>query len=557
MLAVGLITVACILFLFRVLFFAGNYGGVEHDSGWYLGVAKNLALRGIYASYTNTVATNGIGEHPSIHGRFSVQDAQGYIYFPAGVTAGPGYVVPEALMIKLFGNGWWQYRLWPLLSFAALVGISFFAVWRIGGFAAFIVFALWLWAIPQFYTAYAFEAFGEDIAFLFLFVGLLVAHYVSMRKQKVKFMFLSGVFLSLAYLTKDLYALAICGIGAFFIWDVYALRKEWRYLVKKWLLFALGLALLPVAFLGYERWFLLSHFGPQGVWGVQEDFRLHFESNGSGLSNLNLLHMDWNFVYKKVLIWMDVGFAQPLLVWSMLMLFPIVVFKFINKQYRVFIVSLYLAMVVSFAWYILLSPTGWARHAWQAVMIGIMLIAIGIGTLYNRCSTVGTKMLFVFAVIVVFLPSIEPANITLSPMLNGETITRWKSASMVRGLNGFPSNDILSLDDQKGIVQFFDSSVHKQDRVYYVGWFLVAEVSPLVDKVFYTLDRYESLNGENPDGGKSYAIFGPYQQGTWSMESPDYIVAKTNQICDEIVYQNPSYLVCTLQKNLHYINSAY
>ena len=43
------------LFLIRVISFASDYGGIEHDSGWHLGMARNLAERGIFASYTNTL----------------------------------------------------------------------------------------------------------------------------------------------------------------------------------------------------------------------------------------------------------------------------------------------------------------------------------------------------------------------------------------------------------------------------------------------------------------------------------------------------------------------
>src|SRR3990170_7616752 len=89
------------LFLLRSIFFAANYGGIEHDSGWYLGVARNLAQRGIYASYTNTIIPEEQGDYPSIHGRFSVQDENGYSYFPAGVTVGPGYIIPEAILLKI------------------------------------------------------------------------------------------------------------------------------------------------------------------------------------------------------------------------------------------------------------------------------------------------------------------------------------------------------------------------------------------------------------------------------------------------------------------------
>ncbi len=119
------IVVSVIVFLLRVLFFAAPYGSVEHDSGWIMGVAKNLALRGIYASYTNTITEEGAGDFPSIHHRFSVQDENGYSYFPAGASVGPGYILPEAGIIRVFGSGWWQYRAWPLICYTGLLLLLF------------------------------------------------------------------------------------------------------------------------------------------------------------------------------------------------------------------------------------------------------------------------------------------------------------------------------------------------------------------------------------------------------------------------------------------------
>jgi len=545
------------LFLLRVLLFAGSYGGVEHDSGWYLGVAKNVALRGIYASYTNTIGEDGVGAHPSIHGRFSVQDRNGYIYFPAGVTVGPGYVLPEAFLLKVFGSGWWQYRLWPLIAFLALLVISFTLVWRIGGGAAFFIFALWLWAVPQFTTAFAFESFSEDIAFLYLLVGFVCAQYVYLHQKKIWGMTLSGMFLSLAYLTKDLFILPVVGIAGFFAWDLFTLHRKKMYLLKKWALFAVGFIVLPLAFFVYEQWFLVSHFGVGGLHAVQEDFRLHFASNGSGIENLNLSKLDWSFIYKKAIIWLDVGISQPLLLWGMLVLFPIVIVTHIKKTHKALITSLYLAMVVSFIWFILLSPAGWARHAWQAVMLGMMFVSIGAGSIYRHLSQWKERAIYFFILIVILFSVAEFNSMTLSPVLDASTISQWRSVSMIRGINGFPSNDILSFSDQDGLVKYFRQNIKKNDRIYYVGWFLNAEMSPLVDKVFYTLDRYMNIGQINPDGGKSYAIFGPYQQGTWSMEPPDYVVQRANQLCDVIVFQNPSYLLCTLQTNIHYVNAAY
>jgi hypothetical protein len=40
-------TLTISFFVARAAIFAGSYGGIEFDSGWIFGVAKNLAHRGI------------------------------------------------------------------------------------------------------------------------------------------------------------------------------------------------------------------------------------------------------------------------------------------------------------------------------------------------------------------------------------------------------------------------------------------------------------------------------------------------------------------------------
>ena len=102
--------------LVRLVLFANTYGGVEHDSGWFLGISRSLAERGSYTTMVSSVADPTPGGQRNIYGQYKVQDEQGRIYFFPESIGAPG-IIPDAIIIKLFGAGFWQYRAGSLFFF--------------------------------------------------------------------------------------------------------------------------------------------------------------------------------------------------------------------------------------------------------------------------------------------------------------------------------------------------------------------------------------------------------------------------------------------------------
>jgi len=550
------ICITVCLFVLRVLFFASQLGSVEHDSGWYLGVAKNLAERGIYASYTNTIREEGIGAHPSIHGRFSVQDSNGFSYFPAGVTVGPGYVVPESILLKLFGNGWWQYRLWPLLCYTALLTILFYFVLQIGGILSLLFFQIWLWALPQITTQFAYESYSEPIALLYLLISFLF-YYLAAKKEKLSMMFFAGLFVGFSLETKNLFLLPSLSFILPLLWEIWMHHKKLHMLFFRWVLFIIGISLPISLYEGYRYFFLVSHFGPSAWKAINQDLYLLFQSNGSGITNLNFSHLDPTFIMKKMNIWTDVGINYPFPLWILFLFSLPFVIRAANKQWRMIACMIYASVIISFIWFIVISPTGWARHAWQALILGMSIVSITLAQSFSLIKLTFRNILPLAVIIFGIGSLIRYESTQLTPFLNQNSVEIWHANQYIRGVEGLPSTPILSLTDQKGLINFFHSRIYSNDRVYFAGWFLNAEISPLVDKVFYTLDRYYTLGQANPDGGKSYLIFGPYQHGIWSLEPADYLPRKIALLCGIIVYQNPSYTLCVLRKGLAYDNPAY
>lgn len=550
------IGITVIFFVTRIIFFTASFGGVEHDSGWYLGVAKNLAVRGIYASYTNTIREERVGAHPSIHGRFSVQDAEGYTYFPAGVSVGPGYIFPEALIIKVFGDGFWQYRLWPLITFSALLVVLFLIIYFIGGMIPLLIFQLWLWAVPQLTTMFAYESFSEHIALLYLLLSFLFL-YMGFKKRKSLLYLLSGVFFSFSILTKIIFSIGIIAFGPIIIWDLILNRNTFKKIAFRWMLFIVGI-IGPLVFFELYRFIeLVSRFGLEGWHAVNKDVKIHFQSNGSGSINFNVQTYDWQFINKKISIWKDAAVKLPILAWIVYLSSIYLVFRGIRQQYRVLVILMYFTSLATFVYFIFISPTGWARYAWNSLILGMVLISLCLGVfLKNSAKNLNYILLLGVILFLIALVAVRYESTWVKPKLDEETVTYWQKNRYIRGIAGFPTHNILSLSDQKELIGYFRKNIHVTDRIYYIGWFLNAEISPLVDKVFYTLDRY-FVNQQNSSGGKSYAIFGPYQQGIWSIVPRSYLPEKAYQLCETIVFRNSSYLLCILKKGISYKNEAY
>lgn len=544
------ISIATILFVARIVNFAGQYGGVEHDSGWYMGVARNLAERGIYASYTNTIVQEGTGAYPSIHGRFSVQDKDGFIYFPAGVTVGPGYVVPEALILKVFGNGWWQYRAWPLLSFAGLLVLLFYLVYAAAGLIALLLLQLWLWAIPQLYITYAFEAFSEHTAMFYLLLSFFLLYRAITSRHQFLFIFLSGLFLSFSFLTKTLYALTAAGFGLVFLIQLYYPRRQLKLFFARILLFIFGLFLPIVSFEVYQYLAVMPQFGSIGLEAIKKDASLTFQTVGSGINNLNLTNLDWDFVGKKSTVWAEIGLANPLLVWVFMVISPFFMLVKIFRRSWPISGLFYGAAVVSLSWFVLISPFGWTRHAWQGLPLMMSLICIVFGMIFSRLIRVQLQnIILIFFLTILLILQFRPDKFDPNPTFNHVDIDYWRQTRYQRDLQGLPSSPIFSLNDQQQTINYFSQNIKPQDRIYYLQGLLVAEMPPLVDKVFYPYDRYVNNNYQNPDGGKSYLIFGPYQMGPESFYSSEYLPTNIQQYCQNVVFANSSYLLCLLKQS--------
>ncbi len=317
---------------------------------------------------------------------------------------------------------------------------------------------------------------------------------------------------------------------------------------------------LPIAAFEIYRWrVLVGRFGWAAWWAINEDMKLHFVSSGSGLNLLSADYGSWQLFWKKLAIWLDIGIL-PLGGWVCFGLLSLILLTRVENSQKPLIILLVASAITNLAWFSLLSPFGWARHAWLGLILGMVLISAGLGRVINLVQARlrgWPKMVVWSLILLIFIGIFEVKALTFKPLIDEAAVKLWFAYQSVRGLQGFPPNPIIPLKDQIELVEFCKRNVKASDLVYYLGWFLVAEAATLGDKVFYTIDRYLAYDQYSPTPGRPFLIFGPYQQGVYSFKPPTYLAEKLNQLCLQVVFQNPSYLLCRLQTGITYLNHPY
>ncbi len=372
------------LAIYRYAAFAATVGGIEHDSGWYFGTARNLAQRGIYASSSNVaVSDEPVSRGTGFHNRPTVQDAEGYTYFPAGVTVGPGFIVPEALVLKVLGVGWWQYRLLPLSAMFCLVVLLSGLAYVRAGPAAVLVLQLWLWAMPPVTFNFAYEAYSEHLALLYSLLGFCAYGYAMAGQASRKGSWaMAGFLMGLSYLTKSLFLISSAAVVFHLAWRV---RNGETAKKRAWLGGSLAAAgfLLPVAtFEAYRFAVLVSRFGLHGYLANTADFMLVFLSGGSGLGSD--LHGRLAIVRTKLDILQTIGLRVLALAWPLALGAAVFVFRRPQATERstrsevagtvLQVAAIKIALVLT--WFTFLTPSHFTRHAWDALILSALMISI-------------------------------------------------------------------------------------------------------------------------------------------------------------------------------------
>ncbi|NLX98667.1 MAG: hypothetical protein GXY83_21110 [Rhodopirellula sp.] len=538
--------------IYRYAVFASRQGGIEHDSGWYFGTARNLAERGIYASSTNVALSNEpIGRGTGCHNRPTVQDDEGFTYFPAGVTVGPGFIVPEALVLRLFGVGWWQYRLLPLSAMFCLLALLSALAYVRGGYGAVLLLQLWLWALPPLTFNFAYEAYSEHLALLYSLLAVCAYGYAFAAERQRALWVVAGLLLGLAYLTKSLFLISSAAVVLHVGWSIVGSSATRKKACLGLALIAAGFLLPVMAFEIYRFAVLVNRFGLHGYFANTADYMLVFLSGGSGLGSD--LQNRLEVARVKLGILKTIGLKIAVLAWPLAT--GATVFAFRNPQaakmsLRSRVVGTVLEVcavkvMLVLTWFTFLTPSIFTRHAWDALILIILLISIALATALRGLLPWRRRSLLAGLVLLLAvgnLTGFDYASTEVSPRLQYERVLRWYEP-FYRPLQSLAFSPVFQRDAQQEVVNFLQREVRDEDRIYYLGRFLVAELPPLTGRVFFLMDRYEW--DRRTRDGRAFVILGPYQIGDrpWRIPDEASIDRLLTRYEDKIVFQNECYVV--------------
>jgi len=271
-----------------------------------------------------------------------------------------------------------------------------------------------------------------------------------------------------------------------------------------------------------------------GYVAINNDQYLQMRVGGSGLfifsGGLSL-----SFIENKMNVWRHVGI--PTFMFGL----PLILSSFLRKAVHPFLAFIMGCFFSFFIWYILLSQMGWFRHAFPGIIFGMVLISIIYSLLIQQFkikkARVSSTVSIVSCVLTFYLFVSNPLSIP-SYSLRKDYFDS-KKPFVVNNLQGPFFAPIFSKNDEQNAGNFVNSSVNPKTKLCYEGWFLVAELPVVMNRVIFPLKRCST---------DDILVIGPYQRGIYNVlgtnEGVDSLVKER---CGKTIYKNNSYLLCVLK----------
>ena len=550
-----IIIILTLLQLIRLVYFVSIYGGIEHDGGWALGTARTLAETGKYATMVSTIIDPTPGGHISIHdnGRYKVQDELGRIFF-APDSIGPGSIIPNALIIKIFGADFWQYRTGSLLFFTIALLLSAYLLYQVGGLLAFILTNLFIFFYPHLIIYLGYEALGEIYGLAYMLLAfVLFSQGLQAEKRRWSWFLGCGLAAGLMLSSKLVGLLALSGLAVvcgLSFWEKRISVKEVLIIVGAW---ALPLLLWEL----YQFFTLTMWFDLQTYQGFKDQLWQYFVKGGSGVNASS--SRDPDFIWEKLLAVREITSPAPgINVAVFLLVFlsgPFLLWRYYkNVTRRNIVIFFSVGWFTTSLWFILLSQNGWIRHYWYALIFSIFLLSLFIGYFwqhfnespkwFNRVAAlVSTGVTLVGFISQMNSPDFFTAEKVVEEMYRQRLVANHTRIPWV----------IIPRDQQNAAVSVLNQ-LPPSANLYYPGGFKSAEMALLSGRMIYPLERRPFVGPTEND----VVLIGPDLISPWAkpleksmtQEERTTIVnsikERINSQCPRFIFENDYYMICSL-----------
>lgn len=538
--------------LLRVIVFVNVYGGVEHDSGWALGVSRAFAERGTYTSMVSTIIDPALRGGINIDGVFDMQASDGGIWFRTSTgSIGPASIIPDSLVLMVFGVNFWTLRAGPLLFYTLFLLLVAWILYQLAGIGAIVLFHIFLFSYPHLSIFLSYEGLGEMPSLVYQLAALLL-FAIAMRRDRERFGYFvaAGLVGGLAVNAK---LLALLSIGAIILWAGWL---GWRKKqVRFWELASLGGGVILVQVVSeLVQLIVLTRVANFGMYlqfmGEKLGMFLN-QGSGSGLRESSSIEPD--FMWHKFLVLQEVAHPKA---WVTVLIFVAILLGGlallwlwrIQPDRQTLLAPLWIGWLTYTVWFVVLAKTGWVRHFWFALILAVLQLSViplvllrrqeVKGSIVPRLAGVGLLLLIGWGVLSqphiwgIFLPN--------------EIVPYWQQKRAINNYEATLPWIIIPRAAQQEVVDYI-THMPPEARVYYPFAHKAAEIPPLTGRVNYPLDR-RNYPGVTPHPADILLIH-PYIVSAWIHDPVmrQDLLNQVTQVCPQPVLKNDFYMICLVE----------
>jgi hypothetical protein len=543
--------------LVRIVAFVDVYGGIEHDSGWTLGAARSLAERGEYTYMVSTIVDPPVPGGINVDEKFDIQAPDGRIWFRTSASIGPASVVPEAVVLKIFGFNFWALRAGPLMFYTLLLLLAAYTLYQLAGLWAIVLFHAFLFFYPHLSIFLGYEALGE-VPSMFYQIWAYLAFASVIKKQDHRLLRFLGVGLiaGLAANAKLLALLSISGIfgWAGFLWLFGQRKVRFRELLS----LGSGVVLIQVGWELAQLVILTRLTNFESYLRHAQQRWLGFLDEGSGLRLKT--NSGSEFIWDKLLVLKEI--AHPQLAITILTVVGIILGGVVllwlwrEDQKRNLLGPIWLGWLANTVWFVSLAKTGWPRHYWFGLILAVILLsAIPLSLVKASWPTAHqplNRSIKFAALAGLLLLGLIGWGFASQPHVRGfflpdEIVSYWQEKRISYNYQASLPGIIIPRALQAEVVEYI-KRMPPGANVYYPYAHKAAEIPPLTGRINYPLNR-RAQPTVSPHPADILLIH-PYIISSWIHDPVmrQDLLAQVEQACPHPVLKNDYYMICLVEE---------
>ncbi len=588
--------------LLRVITFANVYGGFEHDGGWMLSISRSLAEQGTYTTMVSTLPDPNEPGGINVDDKFDLQAADGRIWFFTGNGIGPASIIPDAIVIKLFGSSFWALKAGPLMFYALFLILACTILYRLAGMGAVILFHAYLFCYPHISIFLAYEAMGEVPSMFYILAAYLVFAWameqnlppsVPPKGREVtlplpmspfedkgegrgevklprpmgegwgegKSFLLAGLAISLAINAKLITLWSVSGIV---LWAMFLWARQ-RLTLSQWLAMGSGMVSLTILW-EFVHFVVLTYLTNFELYKLNLWQRIKFIlDDGSGVGQR--LYAGPEFWADKFFLLGEVAHPER---WVTGVIFGLIfggglwlIWQMESKSLDLTAKSkdldsvnlfapMWLGWLVNTLWFVGLAKTGWPRHFWFGLVLAMMLACILTVTflrpdkiLKPHRSSRPTRFDYAargygatFLILILWGFISQPH--VWGFFVPAEIVPYWQQKQINNKYHASLPWIIIPRADQEAVVNYI-KTMPPEAHVFYPSGHKNAEIPAQVGRVFYPLKRRDFMT-PNP---QDIVLIGPSLISPWMppVRRADLLRLVQSQ-CPAPIIQNDFYMIC-------------